>query len=109
MAKQIASGMPDPNALIRYNDAVPDGAARIFAAFEAESAHRRKLEELAQAAQIADTKRGQLFGLIIGLAALAVGGLTASVGNSPVAGTFIGSGGVIGLVSVFVLGRTLKK
>ena len=66
------------------------------------------LETKAQEAQIADIKRGQVFGLIIGITAIVGGSLTASLGQS-LAGTFIGGGGVIGLVSVFVLGRYKKE
>ena len=57
--------------------------------------------------QIVVTYLGQVFGLIIGLTAIISGSLTAYHG-SPLAGGFIGGGGVIGLVSVFVLGRLIR-
>jgi uncharacterized membrane protein len=101
-------GLPDPAILEGYEKIVHGSAARILAAFEAESAHRRKLEEIAQAAQIADTRRGQFFGLLIGLAAIISGAMTAIYGHEW-AGGFIGGGGVIGLVSVFVIGRARRS
>ncbi len=55
-------------------------------------------------AQIMFGYLGQIFGLIIGMTAIISGALTAYYG-SEWAGGFIGGGGVIGLVSVFVLGR----
>jgi uncharacterized membrane protein len=102
-----AGGLPDPSILARYEKLVPGSAANILAAFQAESAHRRKLEEIAQAAQIADTRRGQFFGLLIGLAAIVSGAVTAIYGHEW-AGGFIGAGGVgvIGVVGVFVRGRS---
>ena len=54
--------------------------------------------------QIIVTYLGQLCGLIIGMTAIISGTLAAYHGKEW-AGAFIGGGGVIGLVSVFVLGR----
>jgi uncharacterized membrane protein len=58
--------------------------------------------------QANEVKRGQFFGLLIGILALLAGSI-ASIGGAPVSGGFIGTGGVIGLVTVFVLGRTIRK
>lgn len=66
------------------------------------------MEVKAQEAHIADTRRGQILGLIIGLTAIVSGSLTAAFGSAW-AGGFIGGGGVIGLVSVFVLGRLVPE
>jgi len=96
--------LPPPEILAEYDKIVPGSAARILDAFEKQSEHRRALEIKAQEAQIADTRRGQIFGLVIGLTAIISGSVTAIYG-SELAGGFIGGGGVIGLVSVFVLGR----
>ena len=51
---------------------------------------------------------GQCFGLLIGLATIVAGTYLAANG-SEIAGGAIGSAGVIGLVSVFVLGRSIEK
>jgi uncharacterized membrane protein len=99
-----AGGLPPPELLAEYEKVVPGSAQRILDAFEKQSEHRRVMEVKAQEAQIADTRRGQIFGLIIGLTAILIGSATAIYG-SELAGGFIGGGGVIGLVSVFVLGR----
>ncbi len=55
-----------------------------------------------------DTRRGQIFGLTIGLTAI-LSGTFASVNGYPWAGTFIGAGGVAGLVSAFIAGRKASK
>jgi hypothetical protein len=47
---------------------------------------------------------GQVFGLVISLVSVVSGALTALCGHEW-AGGFIGGGGVVGLVSVFVIGR----
>ena len=57
--------------------------------------------------EIIDIRRGQIFGLVAGITATVCGSLTAIFGSA-VAGGFIGSAGVIGLASVFVLGRYVK-
>lgn len=50
---------------------------------------------------------GQFFGLTIGCVAIIAGAYTA-VNGAQVAGAFIGTAGVTGLVAVFVMGRTLS-
>jgi uncharacterized membrane protein len=106
--KRSGNPLPSPADLAEYETLVPGAAARLFAAFEAQSAHRRDMEAKAQAAQITQIQRGQCYGLVIGLVAIISGSLTAIFGSG-LAGGFIGGGGVIGLVSVFVLGRVGKK
>jgi hypothetical protein len=82
----------------------PDIAKELLKEFQAYSAHLREMDRKALQAQIIVAYLGQVFGLIIGLTAIISGALTAYHG-SQWAGGFIGGGGVIGLVAVFVLGR----
>ncbi len=59
-----------------------------------------------------EKRLGQIFGLTIGVVAILAGSATVVLNSSiagEVAGGFIGSSGVIGLVSVFVLGRREQK
>ena len=51
-----------------------------------------------------EVRRGQVFGLSIGCVALVCGLITAWIGH-PVAGTLLGSGTILGLVSAFLYGR----
>ena len=82
----------------------PDIAKELLKEFQSYSAHLREMDRKALQAQIVVTYLGQVFGLIIGMTAIISGALTAYHG-SQWAGGFIGGGSVIGLVSVFVLGR----
>jgi uncharacterized membrane protein len=82
----------------------PELARELLKEFQAYSEHLRDMDRKSIQAQITVTYLGQIFGLIIGVTAIISGALTAYHG-SQWAGGFIGGGGVIGLVSVFVLGR----
>jgi uncharacterized membrane protein len=82
----------------------PEIANELLNEFKKNSEHLREMDRKALSAQITITYIGQLFGLIIGMTAIISGAIIASLG-SQWAGGFIGGGGVIGLVSVFVLGR----
>jgi uncharacterized membrane protein len=82
--------------------------------YRLEAEHLRLLEKKAIEADIARGKRrdqearlGQIFGLIIGLSAIFAGSYAIQNG-SELGGGLIGSGGIIGLVAVFVLGRQKK-
>jgi uncharacterized membrane protein len=100
---QIAA-LPTARALKEFNEALPGSGERILAVFERAIEHSQKMEQQAQEARIRLASRGQIFGLVIGLAAITAGAITGSLG-SEWAGSAIGGGGVIGLVSVFVLGK----
>jgi uncharacterized membrane protein len=103
--------LPSPETLREIDNIVPGSAERIFAEFEKQSEHYRTMEARTQQAEIAAARLGQIFGLVIGLAAIAGGSLAATLASGPVggiAGGFIGGGGVIRLVSVFVGGRYMK-
>ncbi|MBN9122864.1 MAG: DUF2335 domain-containing protein [Planctomycetes bacterium] len=106
--------LPDPQILAEYEKIYPGFTAQLWAWVQKEGDRRHEVTMQQHKAQIADreavlsiARRGQVCGLLIGLAAIAVGGLTATNG-APWPGAFIGGGGVIGLVSVFVVG-TLQR
>lgn len=96
--------LPPPDALERYEAISPGFADRIVKMAEAEQAHRHTLEASVVGKSFEEAARGQRYGLAIGIAAIIAGSITAIVG-APIPGAIIGGGGVIGLVSVFVLGR----
>jgi uncharacterized membrane protein len=82
----------------------PEIARELLNEFKKYSEHLREMDRKALQAQITITYLGQVFGLIIGITAI-ISGAVIAVQGSQWAGSFIGGGGVIGLVSVFVLGR----
>ncbi len=113
---QIYHGpIPPPEILKEYNQITPGAADRIISMAEQEIAHRHEMdhkifevEKEGLKAEAFDSRMGQVFGLIIGMATVFCGAYTA-VHGAQWAGGFIGTSGVVGLVSVFVLGRKEYK
>lgn len=106
-----SSVLPTPKTLEAYKAISSETHDAILAAFKSELAHQQKLaaeeserKTKALEAEIAFARRGQIFGLVIGMTAIISGALIACLGREW-AGGFIGGGGVIGLVSVFVIGH----
>ncbi len=97
--------LPPPEIFKGYNSIVPGAAERILANFEAESNHRRSIETKIIDSDARETLLGQVFALTIGVVAIVTGGVAAIFG-AEIAGAFIGTGGVVGLVSVFIYGRS---
>jgi hypothetical protein len=110
MAAPILSGFPTPEALDEYERRIP-GFGKILV--DEAVKHREALEKAEERAHILAKarleyeveimKRGQICGLAIGIVAILAGCLTAALGGAPFAGGFVGGGGVIGLVAVFLL------
>ncbi|MFZ4580445.1 MAG: DUF2335 domain-containing protein [Myxococcota bacterium] len=68
--EQRSGPLPDPEALARYGEVVPNGAERIMALAERQASHRMDLERIALGGHLAASKWGQVFALVISLAAL---------------------------------------
>jgi uncharacterized membrane protein len=96
--------LPSPDVLQTYEQIYKGSAKKLIDSFIQETEHRRAKEMRALEGQLEYRKRGQLFGLIIGLTAIVAGATAAALG-AQWSGAVIGGGGVIGLVSVFVIGR----
>lgn len=108
---QTSGPLPDPDILIRYNDACPGAADRIVAMAEAEAVHRRAMERTILDGQVMDLRcnhrevlLGQIFAFVIGLFVVGCGTL-AIVKGFPIAGSVVSGSGVVGLVSAFIMGR----
>lgn len=100
--------VPDPQTMEAYGRTQADFPERLMKQFELEAAHRRDTEAMIVQGKFALSKRGQVFGLIIGLAGMGVAAYVAKLGH-PWAGATIAALDVLGLVSVFVTGRTQQK
>ena len=105
ISRSFSGPLPHPELLELYERVQPGFAERIMAMTEAETKHIRDIEQKALCATRWEVHLGQVFALIIGLAAI-VGGVYASVNGAEWAGGFLGTGGVFGLVSVFIMGRS---
>ncbi len=107
--QQLFSGpIPPPNVLENYERVLPGSADRIIKMAESEVRHRQEFEKINLTATIRETKIGQILGFLIGVTTIVAGTISA-INGAEIAGTVIGSSGVAGLVSVFILGRKQSK
>ena len=111
--------LPHPEVAEKYEAICPGALDRLLKMVEKQSEHRQQMEAQSVQAQVNDIpadrlerKRGQIFGLVIALAFILTGGLATVVAQN-LAGQIIGalfSGtGVVGVVSLFVIGREKKE
>ena len=75
---------------------------------ELDAAHQRDVEKLATTSMAAEVKRGQIFGLIIEVAAFVTCIVAILLGSEATAMT-IGGTTVVGLVAAFVTGRIIES
>ncbi|MBF0136095.1 MAG: DUF2335 domain-containing protein [Magnetococcales bacterium] len=101
---QYIGPIPPPQMLAEYEKIVPDFPERILKRFEEEGNHRAAMEREAWAFH----RRGQWMALSVGIFAMTSALVLTLAGHDTVGG-IMGGGTVIGLVSVFVTGRTLKS
>ncbi|MBF0623102.1 MAG: DUF2335 domain-containing protein [Magnetococcales bacterium] len=104
----FSSPLPDAAQLERIEKLHPGITDRLLTASEEESKHRRKMEEKALDAQIDNDSRNQRNGLIVVMSSLCIACALGLTGH-PEAASIIGGGTVIGLATVFVLGRKPDK
>jgi len=100
--------LPHPAILQQYNKIVPGAAERILEMAEQNAKHRRNLQFAALKAQKSEIRIGQLFGFGIGISALSTSIVAMYFGFPAVAG-IIGGTTVVGLVTVFVIGRSSSR
>lgn len=80
--QQWSGPLPAPADLEKFNQLIPNGAERILAMAEREQAHRIEYERLGLPATIRESRRGQILGSIISLAAV-LGAVIAAVIGAP--------------------------
>jgi uncharacterized membrane protein len=104
--------LPPPEILKRYDEVNPGLALRIVQVAEKEAEHRREIEFQIVNSQTEDQRAyrrsellGQIFGLLIGIGAIA-GAVICGIKGAQIAASFIGTTGVTGLVTAFILGRS---
>lgn len=99
--------IPPPDILERYDQISPGSAERILAMAEQEAEHTSKIESTLVQQRGREVFLGQIFGFSIGIISIAAGAYIVISGH-PVSGAVIGSVGVVGLVSAFIMGREQK-
>ena len=100
--------LPAPKTLEEYDSVLPGGAERIFSMAEKEQEARHKYNQDTLDGEINRDRRGQWMGFSIAVIILAMAAIFAWRGNTAFAGTLVAID-LIGLVSVFVLGRRSSK
>jgi uncharacterized membrane protein len=102
VSQQNWSGpLPPPVALEEFNRIVPGAAERIFAQFEAEGTHRRKLEQRQSKFVVRDVHIGQFLAGLFALGGLSVAALAIWL-NAPWVATIIGGGTIGPIVYAFL-------
>jgi uncharacterized membrane protein len=100
--------LPPPEILQEYNKAIPDGALALLRMAQDQQAHRIEREKTVIDEEQRQSGRGQIFGFIISTLGLLISGFLAYEGHDAFAG-ILGTTTIIGLVSVFVLGKRAQE
>jgi len=106
---EIFSGpIPPPSLLAKYNDVIPNGAERILAMAERQSAHRESLESKVVDGNLAIQKRGNVFAFILSLVVI-LGGIYIMVLGRNAWGFAAIIGSLTSLVAVFGISKSQQK
>lgn len=100
--------LPDAETLRSYSEIIPNGADRIMAMAERQMAHRMEIENQAVTRQLNQSSTGQWLAFSIGLAALGSATYCIIEGHEW-AGSIVGTGGIIGLVTAFIKGKDFQQ
>jgi uncharacterized membrane protein len=103
-----SSPLPEPSELAEYNKAVPNGADRIVAMAEAQSAHRIRIEGIVVHSQQTQGFLGQIFAAVIAVTGIGCGTYAAILGCTTFGCTLV-SGTLVSLVGAFLYSRILQK
>lgn len=104
---QYSGPVPPPEILSGFEQIVPGAAERILAMAEENGKHQREMEKAAITLASDTVRRGQTYGLIIGILAFITCIVALWFGSEGTAMT-IGGVTIVGLVTVFVTGRFRK-
>lgn len=100
--------LPPPGLLARYNDVVQNGAERIMAMAERQSAHREALEAKVIESNVASQARGSHYAFIICLVTIIGGFVMIGMGKS-IYGISAVIGSLATLAGVFVFAKREQK
>lgn len=107
--RQAYSGpLPPPSWLEHYAEIQSDFPERILSLTEREAAHRHEIQKNLADSSIKDTRRGQVFGLVVACVVLFVAALALILNHPWIAG-ILGGGTLVSLVGVFVYGRSSRS
>ena len=96
--------LPSPEMLARYNAAFQQCPERIVAMAEKQALHRQEIEKIFAQTAVKNEARGQIFGFIIALSAIAGGTFLIAIGKD-VIGLIAIISALASLVWVFIYGK----
>lgn len=108
MHKTHSGPLPDPATLSEYSAIIPNGAERIMQMAEKQLDHRMRMENKVIGGQMMQSNLGQIFAFLIGIAALSAS-TYCIVSGYEWSGSIIGLGGLTGLVTAFIKGRSQQE
>lgn len=108
MRKTHIGPLPDPETLTEYSEIIPNGAERIMQMAEKQLDHRMKMENKVIGGQMLQSNIGQFLAFLIGIAAL-VASTYCIINGYEWSGSLIGIGGLTGLVTAFIKGRSQQE
>jgi uncharacterized membrane protein len=108
ITQEFSGPLPPPNALEKYNVIIPNGAERIMKMAEEQSQHRRNLESKVINTDSRNSLLGVIFAFLLGATTIIIGGIVVLHGYEW-SGSFLGSVGLVGLVSVFIYGTRERR
>lgn len=106
--EQYSGPIPPPEILNGFNQIVPGAAERILVMAEENGRHQREMEKAALTFASDTVRRGQIYGLVIGILAFTTCLVALYLGSENTAMT-IGGVTITGLVTVFVTNKFKKN
>lgn len=100
--------IPPPETLQQYENVLPGSAERILKMVENQSLHRQEMEKRLIGARCRDSLWGIVAG-VIAVLAFATVAWYAIIKGHPTAATFLGTGTIVGIVSVFIYGTRASR
>ncbi len=100
--------LPPPEQLLKYNEAVSNGAERILAMAERQAAHRQSLESKVIEADIKRSYWGLAAGFTVTVSALFTSAFLIYNGHDLAGGSIFGAS-LVTIVIAFVSGASLRK
>lgn len=97
VAAAYSGPLPPPDLFRAYQEILPDAPERILKIWEKEVDHRHAVEDRLSKAEVGNAKRGQWFGFVLGLGAMAFGAYALFLGYS-----LVGFGAVIAPIAALV-------
>ena len=106
--KHHSGPLPDSDTIIAYDSVIPNGADRIMIMAEKQQDHRIAMENKVVGHQLGESRLGQIFGFVLCMISLGCSTYLGYSGHEAI-GAVMGGTTIIGLATIFVLGKKPKN